>query len=780
MVTIAGSTKLWAFNLAEELEKHGLLDKLLTTYSYSKNTFARNFIRRVDKENIPLSKIDTNILLALPIGTLRKKSFLWNIIFDRWVAWKLKKSDSKIFIGWSGMCLYSIRAAKKKGMFTIVERGSSHIVIQNKILKEEYKRYGIRFSINHLLIQREIKEYEEADYIAVPSFFVRDSFITQGIPMEKLFLNSYGANEYFRASVNKKETGDKFRIVYLGTLSVRKGLIYFFEALKLLDIPEKSFEVLFVGKVDPEIEKILNSHRVRNWKVMGHVDHYKLPEILGTCDVGVQPSVEEGLSMVIPQMMACGVPVIVTPNTGGENIIEDGRNGFIVPVRNSDAIRDKLMWLYQHPAQHQVMKEQAAASILDRFTWRAYGSRYAEFIQNTVLPAQRNRLDSKSGKSKIIAIYTHPEYYPPLLNAIDELAKSTDHLYILSRNLKENQWKYPPVVEMIKTGIMIDIRTVEKQSINWKLKSFLGFTFAFYKLLLRRKHEWVVCQDPISLLSYRLIRHFIFYKPRLWYHNHDVVELSAVRKHSIGYYSVLSEKQFFGQIDLFSLPSLERLSSFPYQKLKGPHFIIPNYPSMSRMRSNRIAKPDPDKMLKLIYQGHLGNDHGLESFIRFVEAEKGVSLTLIGPGNKEFILRLRQLIQEGKLTERVFLRRPVPYSALREITLQHHVGLAVHEPVNIAFRTAAMASNKIYEYAASGLPVFYFDDEHYKKYLSVYPWAIPTDLSKESIHRAVTFVKSNYEELSRQAMEDFRTGLNFGAAYKPVLEYINDFKKESL
>src|SRR4030095_3166989 len=107
--------------------------------------------------------------------------------------------------------------------------------------------------------------------------------------------------------------------------------------------------------------------------------------------------------------------------------------------------------------------------------------------------------------------------------------------------------------------------------------------------------------------SYRLIRHFIFYKPKLWYHNHDVVELSAVRKNSIGYYSVLSEKQFFNHIDLFSLPSLERLNSFPFQKLKGPHFIVPNYPSMARLGINQIVKSDPNKTLKLIYQGHLGN-----------------------------------------------------------------------------------------------------------------------------------------------------------------------------
>src|SRR5665213_2632643 len=159
MVTIAGSTKLWAFQLAEQMEKHGLLDELITSYAYSKNTFARRFIRRIDKENIPVSKIKTNLLLALPIGAFRNKSYWWNILFDRWVAWKLRKSQSKIFIGWIGMSLHSIRAAKKRGMITIVERGSSHILTQNNILHEEYKRFNKSFSINASLIKREIKEY---------------------------------------------------------------------------------------------------------------------------------------------------------------------------------------------------------------------------------------------------------------------------------------------------------------------------------------------------------------------------------------------------------------------------------------------------------------------------------------------------------------------------------------------------------------------------------------------------------------------------------------------
>ena len=90
MVSISASTKLWAFAMAEQFESRGLLDELITTYAYSKNTMARRFIRRTDREKIPPEKIRTNIYLALLIGKFRSFPHIWNELFDRWAATKLK------------------------------------------------------------------------------------------------------------------------------------------------------------------------------------------------------------------------------------------------------------------------------------------------------------------------------------------------------------------------------------------------------------------------------------------------------------------------------------------------------------------------------------------------------------------------------------------------------------------------------------------------------------------------------------------------------------------
>ncbi len=88
--------------------------------------------------------------------------------------------------------------------------------------------------------------------------------------------------------------------------------------------------------------------------------------------------------MVIPQLLACGVPMIITPNTGGENMVTDGENGFVVPVRSSEAITEKIELLYHDRQKLQVMKDKAAQTARQNFTWDAYGDRYEKFLDSLV------------------------------------------------------------------------------------------------------------------------------------------------------------------------------------------------------------------------------------------------------------------------------------------------------------------------------------------------------------------------------------------------------------
>jgi len=388
LVTISCSAKLHAFALAEQLERKGLLDEFDTTFASGKNNWLKKFVRRNDRESIPPEKIHTNTWLAFPVKLWQAKIYYWNNLFDHWVAGRIEKRRSRIFIGWSGMSLHSIRAAKKNGMITILERGSSHILLQHKILQEEYRKFEIEFSVPLAIRQKEMDEYREADFISVPSFFVRDSFLEQGIDPGKLFMNPYGTSTGFSMTSRtiEKDANRKFRILYLGAVSIRKGLIYLFEAISTLNIPEQDYEVWFIGNVEPALKPSIMKYNRPNWTWWGRIDHYELPEYIRQCDVGVQPSLEEGLSMVIPQMMGCGVPLIASTNSGGSNLITDGENGFIVPIRDPAAIAEKIEFIFRHQDLLTGMKDKAGASAKQGFTWNDYGDRYAAFIQK-ILPA---------------------------------------------------------------------------------------------------------------------------------------------------------------------------------------------------------------------------------------------------------------------------------------------------------------------------------------------------------------------------------------------------------
>ena len=383
-IVISCSGKFHAFALAEQMEKHGHLQTLYTTFASFKNTFFRKFVSRVDKEQIDIKNIKTNISIAILLKLFPSAPQYWNEIFDRWVAYNIKKNpDFDVFIGWSGMSLHSLRQAKKMGKITIVERGSSHILYQDAILKEEYAKFGKVFFINKQVIAKELKEYDEADYVSIPSTFVKNSFIEMGIGIEKIILNPYGVDLInFRNEINKNRIEKTtIKIVYLGSQSFRKGLPYLFEAINSLDSNNLNVEFNFIGSISDDFLKYFNENKKDNWICHGHIPHHELKNKLSEFDLAIHPSIEEGLSMVIAQLLACGIPVIATTNTGGEELIEGGYNGFIVPIRSGNEIKNKIELLIENKQLLHSMKKNAVESVKNCFTWNDYGIRWKENLE---------------------------------------------------------------------------------------------------------------------------------------------------------------------------------------------------------------------------------------------------------------------------------------------------------------------------------------------------------------------------------------------------------------
>lgn len=376
MVRISCFTKFWSFALAEQMQKNGKLSKFYTGFSSQLFPKLSSFSKRKDLENLNPELIKNYLVLSFGAKFFNHPRF-WLDLFDQNVSNDLDyDTDYDIFIGWSGSSLKSLQTAKKNGKQTIIERGSSHILFQNEILNQEYSFFNKKFNINLQTIKNELEEYKLADYISVPSNFVLNSFIEKGVDKKKLILNPYGAGKLFSP---QQRNSSKFRILYLGTLNIRKGLLYLFKALKDLKIPKEKFEVWFIGTITEEINPIIKEFMQSNWIFWGYKQHTELSNLISQCDVKVHPSIEEGLSMVIPQVLKCGVPVIATTNTGGDMVIKDNFNGFIIPIRNSKAIEEKISYLYQN--KFELLRLKSNAIEFSTNSWDDYGDKYVSFLK---------------------------------------------------------------------------------------------------------------------------------------------------------------------------------------------------------------------------------------------------------------------------------------------------------------------------------------------------------------------------------------------------------------
>jgi glycosyltransferase involved in cell wall biosynthesis len=378
-VVVSCSGKFHAFALVEQLEKNGNDVVFFTSYSSIVNPFVKIFAKRIDKEDIKPNTIQTNVLISLALKIFRKRPQIANNLFDFWVSRRIRKLDADIFIGWSGMSLYSIHLANRKGWKTILERGSTHIEFQNEVLKEEYLKRGMVFSIDQQTINKEIKEYSIADTITIPSSFVERTFLEKGVPKEKLFINHFGASHFF--SPREEQIIDQFRVLYLGTFSIRKGAYYLTEAIEKLKNEE--IEFWFIGNVDFDVQDLKDDlMKYENVKFFGHVNHYELSGYIEKCSVAIHPSLEEGQSMVINQVMKVGVPFIATPNSGAEELITHNENGIIIPAKSGEAISNSILSLKNSNLKLMNLTKKVRQMQISDNSWEAYGKRYIEFMFN--------------------------------------------------------------------------------------------------------------------------------------------------------------------------------------------------------------------------------------------------------------------------------------------------------------------------------------------------------------------------------------------------------------
>lgn len=99
--------------------------------------------------------------------------------------------------------------------------------------------------------------------------------------------------------------------------------------------------------------------------------HTEVLALMETCDVLVLPSIVEGRALVQQEALSRGLPLLVTANAGGEDLIEPGVTGWLVPMRDPAALAERIAWFAEHRAELPSMREAARRKAAER-TWAAY------------------------------------------------------------------------------------------------------------------------------------------------------------------------------------------------------------------------------------------------------------------------------------------------------------------------------------------------------------------------------------------------------------------------
>lgn len=293
--------------------------------------------------------------------------------FGRWAAKSL--SDTDILDALAGTGLETGRILHRQGKMWVCNRGSAHILAQKELLDEEHERWGFsKVKFTERGIRRCLKEYEEADAIVVPSTFNKQTFIRKGIPSEKIYVCPYGVD--LKQFSPKEKKDNKFRVLFVGNVSIQKGIGYLIESVRPF-IERNKMEAWVIGPLTREGEQILrNNPNIINY--LGVKSRDALSWYYSQASVLVLPSIHEGLALVQAQAMACGIPVIATQNTGAQDLYTDGNEGFIVPIHNSKAIQEKLQILMDWPEKLREMSDAAISKVKEFGGWDRYGETVLE------------------------------------------------------------------------------------------------------------------------------------------------------------------------------------------------------------------------------------------------------------------------------------------------------------------------------------------------------------------------------------------------------------------
>jgi len=315
---------------------------------------------------------------------LAQSALHWrNERFDRAMARRVRSAPPDLYIGFDGSALHTLEACRKGGIASMLFQAIGHIDSGANVLEEE-RRLRPEFAQAQFGMdtpawrQRNASEVLLADHVVVPSVYVRDTLLAAGRPDRGIDLLPYpiDTKRFHPAAAPRADRGLKG--LFAGIIGMRKGVIYLLEAIRRLDRPD--VRLTLVGGTS-DGTAWLEPYRPWFDHVAG-VPYAEMPALFRAADAFIFPSLHEGSAMAINEALASGLPAIVTANSG--SIVRDGVEGFLVPIRDIDALADRMARLADDPTLRLEMGH-AARARAEAHDFNAYRTEFSALIDRILL-----------------------------------------------------------------------------------------------------------------------------------------------------------------------------------------------------------------------------------------------------------------------------------------------------------------------------------------------------------------------------------------------------------
>lgn len=226
-------------------------------------------------------------------------------------------------------------------------------------------------------LDKKDRELAKADHIFVASSFTAETLKDFPGALAPVHVIPYGfppANT--DQAIVKKNTHRPLKILFVGSLSQRKGIADLFHVVDQL---KQYVQLTVVGqKVTNDCEALNKALNLHQW--IPALAHNHILQLMREHDVLVFPSLFEGFGLVITEAMSQGTPVITTNRTAGPDLIKHGENGWLFQAGNTSALRENIEYILEHPASLKRNGEAALQTAAKR-PWEAYSAELANAVK---------------------------------------------------------------------------------------------------------------------------------------------------------------------------------------------------------------------------------------------------------------------------------------------------------------------------------------------------------------------------------------------------------------